>query len=72
MSRLHPLKLRVVLRVLSEEGFVFERQSGTSHAIYVHPDGRTATVPTWPELPPVFLNRLAREIGIPRERFAEA
>jgi predicted RNA binding protein YcfA (HicA-like mRNA interferase family) len=43
-GRLPALPAREIIKVLKEQGFVLDRQSG-SHAIFIHPDGRRTTVP---------------------------
>ena len=42
-SRLRSLTARRLIRALKQDGFVFERQTG-SHQQYRHPDGRRVTV----------------------------
>ena len=42
-SRLRSLTARRLIRALKQDGFVFDRQTG-SHQQYRHPDGRQVTV----------------------------
>ena len=44
MTKLVPVKHRVLFRVLKKLGFVCVRQKG-SHTIWEHPDGRITVVP---------------------------
>jgi len=54
---LRPLRAREIIGRLEQAGFVLRRQRG-SHARYVHPDGRGATVPMHPGDVPVPVIRL--------------
>jgi predicted RNA binding protein YcfA (HicA-like mRNA interferase family) len=40
---LRTLTVRVIIRALTRDGFLLDRQSG-SHRLYRHPDGRRVTV----------------------------
>lgn len=44
MAYLPILKPRKLVKIIEKQGFVKDRQSG-SHAIFLHPDGRWASVP---------------------------
>ena len=44
MTRLHPIFARRMIQFLSSLGFRELRRKG-SHRFFLHPDGRTATVP---------------------------
>lgn len=44
MLRLPILRPKELVRIVERQGFVQDRQSG-SHAIFIHPDGRWASIP---------------------------
>lgn len=47
MSKLPQVKARDLVKVATKLAFKFRDQSG-SHAVYVHSDGRSATIPIHP------------------------
>ena len=61
---LRPLRAREIVRKLERAGFVLRRQSG-SHARYVHPDGRGATVPMHPgDVPTLVLRSILKQANL--------
>ena len=66
---LRPLRPREIVRKLERAGFVFRRQSG-SHARYVHPDGRGATVAMHPgDVPAPVVRSILRQAGLSDEEW---
>ena len=66
---LRPLRPRETVRKLERAGFVFRRQSG-SHARYVHPDGRGATLAMHPgDVPVPVVRSILRQTGISEEEW---
>lgn len=47
MPRLPQVKARDLVKIATKLGFTFRGQGG-SHAVYVHTDGRSATIPIHP------------------------
>ena len=72
MARLGPLPARRVLRALGALGFQVARQKG-SHAMLIHPDGRSTIVPIHPgqETGPGLLRKIIRDAGVSVEEFIE-
>lgn len=72
MSRVGPLPARKVVRALEALGFQVVRQKG-SHAMLVHPDGRTTIVPIHPsqEIGPGLLRKIVRDAGVSMEDFMD-
>lgn len=64
------LRPRGVIAILSALGFREARQRG-SHKRFVHPDGRSTTVPVHGsrDVSPVLLRRIARDIGLAAAEF---
>lgn len=64
------LKHREVIKVLEDLGFKVVRQRG-SHVRLRHVDGRGTTVPRQgaPDISPMLLRRIAKDIGIPVQEF---
>ena len=61
---LRPLRAREIVRKLEGAGFVLRRQSG-SHARYVHPDGRGATLPMHPgDVPTPVLRSILKQADL--------
>ena len=73
MTRLTPLKPRVVARGLQALGFEKVRQQG-SHAIFHHQDCRRAPVPVHPTktVSPYFLADILKQLGIREDEFLKA
>ncbi|MCC6493117.1 MAG: type II toxin-antitoxin system HicA family toxin [Pirellulales bacterium] len=73
MSLLPVLKPREVVARLEALGFVEVRQRG-SHKQFRHPDGRGTTVPfhPGPDISPVLLRKIARDISLPVEELVNA
>jgi len=72
LSRVGPLPARKVVRALEALGFQVVRQKG-SHAMLVHPDGRTTIVPIHPsqEIGPGLLRKIVRDAGVSMEDFMD-
>jgi predicted RNA binding protein YcfA (HicA-like mRNA interferase family) len=68
MGKLPVLKPREVCRILETLGFTLVRQRG-SHMQYGHSDGRGTTVPNHagPDVSPILLRQIARDIGMTAE-----
>lgn len=47
MPKLSQVKARDLVKIVARLGFEFRNQSG-SHAVYIHQDGRRATIPIHP------------------------
>lgn len=71
MTRLRPLKPREAERILLDNGFHFDHQTG-SHRVYKHAaTGRTVVVPFHPrDLPVWLIHRIARQAGLSPSLFA--
>lgn len=69
MGDIPVLKPREVEALLMAEGFAMVRQRG-SHRQYRHADGRGTTVPFHShDISSTLLRKIARDIGMPVERF---
>ena len=70
MSTLPALLPREVIAILSALGFREVRQRG-SHKRFVHPDGRSTTVPVHGsrDISPVLLRHIARDAGLTAAEF---
>ena len=69
MGDIPVLKPREVEALLMVAGFAMVRQRG-SHRQYRHADGRGTTVPFHShDISPTLLRKIARDIGMPVERF---
>ncbi len=70
MPALPVLRPREVIAILSALGFREARQRG-SHKRFVHPDGRSTTVPVHGsrDISPVLLRRIARDTGLTPAEF---
>ncbi len=69
MGDIPVLKPREVEALLMAAGFAMVRQRG-SHRQYRHADGRGTTVPFHSyDISPTLLRKIARDIGMPVERF---
>ncbi len=69
MSRLGPVRARIMIRFLKSQGFAQTRQRG-SHRFFEHSDGRTATVPDHrgEELGRGLIRSILRDVDVaPRE-----
>ena len=64
------LKHREVIKLLEGLGFQVVRQRG-SHVRLRHVDGRRTTVPRHgaPDISPLLLRRIAKDIGVPVQEF---
>ena len=77
MPRYHPLKRRVVIKVLESHGFKFDRMKG-GHAQYEHADfrgkRRLVTVPFYDEFSPVgdVLKGIFQQSAISKKDFYKA
>lgn len=73
MSSIPVLKPRGVIERLLSLGFEEVRQRG-SHKQFRHVDGRATTVPMHrgPEVSPILLRKIARDIGLSVREFHEA
>jgi len=66
---LRPLRARDLIRKLERAGFVLRRQRG-SHARYVHPDGRGATIPMHPgDVPVPVIHSILGQTGLSDEEW---
>ena len=66
---LRPLRAREITRKLEHGGFALRRQRG-SHARYVHPDGRGATVPMHPgDVPVPVIRAILGQTGLSEEEW---
>jgi predicted RNA binding protein YcfA (HicA-like mRNA interferase family) len=66
---LRPLRAREMIRKLEHAGFALRRQRG-SHARYVHPDGRGATVPMHPgDVPVSVIRAILGQAGLSDEEW---
>ncbi|MGQ0814114.1 MAG: type II toxin-antitoxin system HicA family toxin [Gemmatimonadota bacterium] len=67
------LKTREVIRILERLGFREARHRG-SHKRFLHPDGRSTTVPVHGnrDIAPALLRLIVREIGLTIEDFVAA
>ncbi len=45
MPKLPPVSSKKLIRILSDCGFVQHKETGSSHAVFTHPDGRCTVVP---------------------------
>ena len=72
MPSLPVLRPREVIAILSVLGFREVRQRG-SHKRFVHPDGRSTTVPVHGsrDISPVLLRRIARDAGLTAAEFVQ-
>ncbi len=70
MPTIPVLRPREVIAILSALGFHEQRQRG-SHKRFVHPDGRSTTVPVHGsrDISPVLLGRIARDTGLTAAEF---
>ena len=70
MPSLAVLRPREVIAILSALGFREVRQRG-SHKRFVHPDGRSTTVPVHGsrDISPILLRRIARDAGLATAEF---
>ena len=70
MPAIPVLRPREVIAILSALGFREQRQRG-SHKRFVHPDGRSTTVPVHGsrDISPVLLRRIARDTGLTAAKF---
>ena len=70
MGTIPVLSPQEVIRLLIGLGFAEVRQKG-SHKQFRHADGRGTTVPfhKGQDIGPVLLRKIARDIGLPVERF---
>ena len=72
MPALPVLRPREVIAILSALGFREVRQRG-SHKRFVHPDGRSTTVPVHGsrDISPVLLRHIARDVGLTAAEFVQ-
>lgn len=72
MTRLPVVTFRIMEKILLHLGFQAVRQKG-SHVFYVHPDGRTTTVPRHlgRDLGRPLVREILREIEVNPEQFGE-
>lgn len=70
MSGLSPIKVRELIKILNDLGFIKRRQKG-SHIFLLHPDGRTTVVPVHPskQIGRGLLRSILHEIKISPEEF---
>ena len=73
MTRLPPLKARVVVGGLQALGFEKVRQKG-SHAIFHHQDGRRALIPVHPAktISPYLLSDIMKHLKVDEDEFLQA
>ncbi len=73
MTKLPPLKVRIVVKGLQAMGFKKVRQKG-SHAIFHHEDCRRAPIPIHPAktISPYFLSDILKQLEIDEDKFLQA
>jgi predicted RNA binding protein YcfA (HicA-like mRNA interferase family) len=65
-----PAKAKELMRAAERSGFILARQKG-SHARWIHPDGRTTTIPVHPstEIGGWLYHKILKQMGITEEEF---
>jgi predicted RNA binding protein YcfA (HicA-like mRNA interferase family) len=65
-----PAKAKELMRAAERSGFKLARQKG-SHARWIHPDGRTTTIPVHPstEIGGWLYHKILKQMGISEEEF---
>ncbi len=70
MPKLSPINATKLIKILSKQGFVEDRQSG-SHVRLEHPDGRKTSVPvhSGENVRVGLLRKILRDVNISRSEF---
>lgn len=70
MPKLSPINATKLIKILSKQGFVKIRQSG-SHARLEHPDGRKTSIPvhSGENVRVGLLRKILRDVNISRDEF---
>jgi predicted RNA binding protein YcfA (HicA-like mRNA interferase family) len=65
-----PAKAKELMRAAERSGFQLARQKG-SHARWIHPDGRSTTIPVHPstEIGGWLYHKILKQMGISEEEF---